>query len=370
MKRVPTKQPAGWTSAAAVVFSVTLLLAPASYAADALVENVCGYSVVLNGDTASARASALGQSLAEAIARAEGTTIWEHIELDDLELVRHMIFREASGYVSSHRVVDEGPDSRGYRVCIDAVVADSPPSEDCSEMVRLWNELKGSPRVMLLGSEADPTFTHALTPVLHSLEARMVAAGYNVVDARIAGEWGAARDRARELDVDYIFSVETASEIVQNGVGGWNIVTASSSALVKVDLVETGDVVFARHLPEEKQGLSSERASVRAALAQLATALEKALVCEFPAATGKPLPVSISICGCAETEVDPIRWQLSRLAGVDDVRFVGYENGAAQYRALTTVSSSALVRHLSHLSDPSFEVENACVGHIELRVRH
>jgi len=101
-----------------------------------------------------ARDHALKDALRKAVEQGVGTFVSSESRVENFQLLSDKIYSQATGYVSSYRVVSEGPDGGLYRVVVRAKVKLSRIEDDLSAIGILVSE-QGRPRIMVVVKELE-----------------------------------------------------------------------------------------------------------------------------------------------------------------------------------------------------------------------
>ena len=145
--------------------------------------------VATSADAGIARDHALKDALRKAVEQGVGTIINSDTKEQNFQLLSDNIYSQASGYVSSYRVVAEGPDAGLYRVTIRAQVKLDKIEDDLTG-IGILLEQQGRPRIMVVVKEVPKDDILAVTDQM--LETEMIetiivdafqSKGFPVVDA-------------------------------------------------------------------------------------------------------------------------------------------------------------------------------------------
>jgi hypothetical protein len=136
-----------------------------------------------------ARDAALSDALRRAVEQGVGTFVNSETRVENFQLLSDRIYSKSRGYVSSYRVVTEGPESGLYRVVVRAKVRLGDIENDLAAIGILLRE-QGRPRLMVVVRELpaggnwgsyDPAMSQTMleTMLIDAFQAR----GFPVVDA-------------------------------------------------------------------------------------------------------------------------------------------------------------------------------------------
>ncbi len=145
--------------------------------------------VAASADAGIARDHALKDALRKAVEQGVGTFINSETKVQNFQLLSDKVYAQASGYVSSYRVIAEGPDAGLYRVTIRARVKLDKIEDDLNAIGILLGE-QGRPRIMVVVKEVPKDDILAVTDRMletEMMETMIVGAfqakGFPVVDA-------------------------------------------------------------------------------------------------------------------------------------------------------------------------------------------
>jgi len=142
-----------------------------------------------DNDAAIARDHALRDALRKAVEQGVGTFVNSETRVQNYQLLSDKVYSQASGYVSSYKVVAEGPDAGLYRVTIRAKVKLDRLEDDLAAIGILLEE-QGRPRLMVVVKEVPKDDILAVTDRMletEQFETMIIDAfqsrGFPVVDA-------------------------------------------------------------------------------------------------------------------------------------------------------------------------------------------
>uniref|UniRef100_A0A7C4CBN3 Flagellar assembly protein T N-terminal domain-containing protein n=1 Tax=candidate division WOR-3 bacterium TaxID=2052148 RepID=A0A7C4CBN3_UNCW3 len=146
-----------------------------------------------------ARDQALKDALRKAVEQGVGTYVNSETRVQNFQLLSDRIYSQASGYVSSYRIISESRESNLFRVAIRAKVK-LDRIEDDLEAIGILVAEQGRPRLMVLIKEV--TSGAAATLDRELVETALVAAfqarGFPVVDQTVV-EQNLTRDQLRAI---------------------------------------------------------------------------------------------------------------------------------------------------------------------------
>lgn len=116
-----------------------------------------GTATVFGGNVSAARQAALQSAYAEAVARGAGVEIGRLTVVRNVKAVSDIVSSRSKGFVKSYELVGEGltpGEPPKYEVRINAVVVESTGKADDIEGLKLFLEVMGNPRLLVLLPEA------------------------------------------------------------------------------------------------------------------------------------------------------------------------------------------------------------------------
>jgi hypothetical protein len=174
-----------------------------------------------------ARDHALKDALRKAVEQGVGTLVSSESRVQNFQLLSDRIYSQASGYVSSYRVISESRESGLYRVVIRARVKLERIEDDLSAIGILLSE-QGRPRIMVVVKELenlDDVLVDDRMMSQEMIETMMVDAfqsrGFPVVDAATVRQNLAKEQLRKILEGDLaaarLIGMKTGAEIVVAG---------------------------------------------------------------------------------------------------------------------------------------------------------
>jgi hypothetical protein len=260
-----------------------LLLVAAPLWAQGTTVTATGMSQISGGNLLDARQAALRDAMRKAVETGLGTLLEGRTTVENFELKKDQILSRASGFVSSHEVLQEGQKAGVYEVTIRAVVNQQSLGDDARALGMLM-DLVGKPKLMVMVDEFwwdsglpreaqekvdDPASAARMAELL-------LARGFELVDAEMVKKLresematmddlmndGAAITRlAQQAAAEYgaevllmgVSKIEPASVL-----GGKYTATASLNA--KVVNASTGQLMGTRQESQSGVGISPEQA--------------------------------------------------------------------------------------------------------------
>jgi hypothetical protein len=183
--------------------------------------------VAASADAGIARDHALKDALRKAVEQGVGTFINSETKVQNFQLLSDKVYSQASGYVSSYRVVAEGPDAGLYRVTIRARVKLDKIEDDLAGIGILLEE-QGRPRIMVVVKEVPKDDILAVTDGMletEMMETMIVDAfqskGFPVVDAATVKQ-NLQKDQLRKIlegdnQAAILLGLRTGAEVVVAG---------------------------------------------------------------------------------------------------------------------------------------------------------
>ena len=180
-----------------------------------------------SGRTDMARDQALSDALRKAVEQGVGTYVNSESRVQNFQLLSDRIYSQASGYVSSYRVVSEGLEGALYRVVVRARVRLADIEEDLAAIGLLIEE-QGRPRIMVVVKELDNLDDFLVDDRMMSqemIETMIVDAfqtkGFPVVDAATVRENLKQEQLKKILEGDTrtaaLIGLKTGAEVVVAG---------------------------------------------------------------------------------------------------------------------------------------------------------
>jgi len=183
--------------------------------------------VAASGDAGIARDHALKDALRKAVEQGVGTFVNSETKVRNFQLLSDKVYSQASGYVSSYRVIAEGPDAGLYRVTIQARVKLDKIEDDLAGIGILLEE-QGRPRIMVVVKEVPKDDILAVTDGMletEMMETMIVDAfqskGFPVVDAATVRQ-NLQKDQLRKIlegdnQTAILLGLRTGAEVVVAG---------------------------------------------------------------------------------------------------------------------------------------------------------
>lgn len=148
--------------AAIVFWLVLLLLGFSGEAAAQQTVTAEGVGVVVRGDRAIARDSALNDALRKAVEQAVGTMVSSETMVQNFQTLNDRIYTQTRGYIQNYRIVSENAGTDLYQVVVQATVAMGNLQKDLEAVGILLGQV-GKPRLMILIAEQNvgrPHYTY------------------------------------------------------------------------------------------------------------------------------------------------------------------------------------------------------------------
>jgi len=111
-----------------------------------------GVGVVIGGDRAIARDSAINDALRKAVEQAVGTMVSSETMVQNFQTLSDRIYTQTQGYIQNYRVLSETPGPNIHTVNIQATVAMGDLQKDLQALGILLGQV-GKPRIMILIAE-------------------------------------------------------------------------------------------------------------------------------------------------------------------------------------------------------------------------
>jgi hypothetical protein len=341
-----------------------------------------GTATVFNGNVSSARQAALQAAYAEAVSRGAGVEIGRMTIVRNVRAVSDIVAARSRGFVKSYELVGEklleGEPPR-YEVRINAVVVDSAAGADDVEGLKLFLDVMGNPRLLVLLPEAafnapppegqEPKGAWGQNPpstpagVMRNAEAAIAQAfgrfGYGVMTSDEVIASGsitpAQLERARQ-------GVTTEAVAVARAVGadllltgsvqlswqrvkpeGVEFVSATTVASAKAVIVSNGHVLEAfnrSHTNAHTSALGAITSSLQAVAAEFASTLAWKIPTIL---ASRPRVTRVTFTNVDLPTAQRLKATLEALDGVDAVRFATVPTASSATAELELLSGFVLV---------------------------
>lgn len=111
-----------------------------------------GVGVVMGGDRAIARDSAINDALRKAVEQAVGTMVSSETMVQNFQTLNDRIYTQTQGYIQNYKILTETPGPNLHQVTIQATVAMGDLQKDLQALGILLGQV-GKPRIMILVAE-------------------------------------------------------------------------------------------------------------------------------------------------------------------------------------------------------------------------
>jgi hypothetical protein len=347
-----------------------------------------GTATVFNGNVGAARQAALQSAYAQAVAMGTGTDIGRLTILRNVQAVTDVVSSRSRGFVKGYQVVGDqlvpGAPQR-YEVRINAdVVAKAQSVSDELEGLRLFLDVIGSPKILVLLPDRDVTATTPNQPepdpagTMRAAETAVAAAfakfGYPVStsDDLVAGGKSSAEQLARArrgvtadaiavaraAGADLLLTGNLRSATQKVTPSGVEFVSATTEVSAKALVVSNGYIVEAFHKTVTKAHVSAIGA-VSASMDAIATDLATALAWKIPAIlAARPRVTTLVVSNVNRGTAERLRTNLQKVEGIDVVRLATVPTAASRTAEIELqsgyvgVSQDELVNHCIETAGP------------------
>ena len=302
------------------IFLVEILPIVALPAVEPVSVEAIGKSVVISGDKMAARSRATRDAYRNAIEKVCGVNIGSLTTTRGLQLLCNVVLTQASGYLSSRTIIDEGVGADGfYFVKMQAEVVKG-DIHDRKDALPLFLEIINNPHVGVLFAIDKPAERPLASIAESELTKQMVAAGYHCVALRpyikfsktkaqgfkmlFEGNSDDVRRVAKDANVDLLVMGQLNPTTTLPGKRKDSVMGALCAVTMDVDLriiiAQTRQVIRVEN-PRVKSGVSSSVASARTLAARKAgSIIARKLIWSLPQMliqNGRTYEFRISNCG-------------------------------------------------------------------------
>jgi hypothetical protein len=341
-----------------------------------------GVATVFNGNVSSARQAALQAAYAEAVSRGAGVEIGRMTVVKNVRAISDIVAARSRGFVKSYELVGEklvpGEPPR-YEVSINAVVVESAAGAEDVEGLKLFLDVMGNPRLLVLLPESafnapppegqEPRGAWGQNPpstpagVMRNAEAAIAQAfgrfGYGVLtsdDVIASGTITPAQlERARQ-------GVTTEAAAVARAVGadllltgnvqlswqrvkpeGVEFVSATTVASAKAVIVSNGHVLEAFNR-SQTNAHTSALGAITSSLQAVAGEFASTLAWKIPTIlASRPRVTRVTFANVDLAVAQRLKQTLESLEGVDAVRFATVPTAANASAELELLSGFVLL---------------------------
>ena len=376
----------------------TLTLAQQPMSGNSLQVTAMGMGAILAGDKAAARDKAIDDAMRNAVEQAIGTAVSSNTLVQNALLVEDNILTWSSGYVSTYKILREGPGGVGdaYEVEMLATVDTGNLRNDALALAGLIEKM-GNPRLMLLMDEKNIGvndkwyyFSVDVTACETAIIDVFRNAGFEVVDPGVAKE-NAQREQvaaalegnaqkaaalAKSQDAEMIIT----GKAIANVASGFNLAGMKScqanitARLIRADdakiIATASDHAAVPHIDEVTGGtMAIDKASRKCAQ----TLLQK-VTAEAQRSFYNQTSVNLRVEGFKDfSELQDFITKLKYyVRGIKSVQQRGVSGSFANLDVSIVGNAAQLARELEHKSIEPFtlKVTGASANRVEVAIRH
>jgi hypothetical protein len=333
-----------------------------------------GSATVFGGNVSTARQAALQSAYAEAVARGAGVEIGRLTLVRNVRAVSDIVASRSKGFVKSYEVVGEGltaGEPPKYEVRINAVVVESAGRADDVDGLKLFLEVMGNPRLLVLLPEAafnapPPEGQGGASPWGQTAPSTPAGA-MRSAEAAIAQAFGAFNYPVTTSD-DVVAAGQITAEQLQRARQGITADAIAVAQAVGADLLLTGNVQLSwqRVKPQDVEFISATTvASAKALVVSNGYVLEAFNRSVTKAHTSALGAITASLQGVANEFAAALAWKIPGILAsrprVTRIRFANVDLEMAQRlkQGLETLDGVDAVRFATvpTTSNPTAELE-------------
>lgn len=320
-----------------------------------------GVGVVIGGDRAIARDSAINDALRKAVEQAVGTMVSSETMVQNFQTLSDRIYTQTQGYIQNYRVLSETPGPNIHTVTIQATVAMGDLQKDLQALGILLGQV-GKPRIMVLVAEQSIGRQHYaywwgyhrgeqvdLTVSENTMLDRFREKGFDMVDPAAQLKDIKISPAFRVVDLNdqgaITLGKQVDAEVVivgkalarsAGGVAGTQMKSAQANISLRAIQVDNARILSsgtenaaAVHIDEITAGSEA----LKKASAKIADKMMDDIIRNFQKRVGATTLVTLTVSGLSGPEELRIFKNLIRhqIRGVEGVHERGYSAGTARF---------------------------------------